>query len=75
MNMSYCRFHNTRLDLSDCIDALLDEDELSASEARDARNMFQMFLDYCLREDIIKRYDLETFDKILDNLKEEDEDE
>ena len=74
-NMSYCRFHNTRLDLSECLDALYDEEELSVSEARAARNMFQMFLDYCLREDIIERYDLEPFDEILNNLKEDDEEE
>lgn len=23
-NMTYCRFHNTNLDMSDCIDALYD---------------------------------------------------
>ena len=33
-NMSYCRFHNTRLDLEDCIDALRNEERLSSDEAR-----------------------------------------
>lgn len=31
-NMSYCRFHNTRLDLQDCLAHLFDED-LESSEA------------------------------------------
>lgn len=28
-NMSYCRFHNTDIDLNDCLWALEDNDELS----------------------------------------------
>ena len=31
-NMSYCRFHNTRLDLQDCLDAISDCASTSAHE-------------------------------------------
>ncbi len=33
MNMSYCRFENTSIDLQDCLDHLDDQD-LSASEQK-----------------------------------------
>ena len=33
-NMSYCRFHNTRLDLQDCLDAISDCASTSAHEVR-----------------------------------------
>ena len=39
-NMSYCRFHNTNLDMRDCIDALYDGEALSDSEFKACRNMF-----------------------------------
>ena len=33
MNMSYCRFHNTVIDVRDCLDALCyDEEKLSEEE-------------------------------------------
>ena len=45
-NMSYCRFRNTRNDLSDCLEALRDNDELSEEEAKAARWMFEDFIDF-----------------------------
>ena len=33
-NMSYCRFHNTSIDLQDCYNALNDEEKLSVNEFR-----------------------------------------
>lgn len=29
MNMSYCRFHNTTIDLDDCLNVLEEQDDLS----------------------------------------------
>lgn len=45
-NMSYCRFHNTRLDMSDCIYAIQDGQEISDEEKRYARRMFEEIADF-----------------------------
>ena len=39
-NMSYCRFHNTQLDLEDCIEAIRNEERLSSDEAKAGRHLF-----------------------------------
>jgi len=36
-NMGYCRFQNTEKDLRDCLDSILDGDELSEEE-EEAKN-------------------------------------
>lgn len=38
-NMSYCRFRNTNQDLTDCFEALNNDEELSDSEANAAISM------------------------------------
>ena len=46
--MSYCRFENTFRDLEDCVDALVDNDDLSDREANFAhrmRNLCEEYLD------------------------------
>lgn len=43
-NMSYCRFHNTELDLRDCYYNLTDED-LSESEEQSRKNIIQLCID------------------------------
>ena len=53
-NMSYCRFHNTNIDLEDCLAALEDGDELSADEFIACKNMFRKFIDFCCNEGIIE---------------------
>ena len=45
-NMSYCIFRNTNLEMSDCIDVLYDGDELSDSEFKACRNMFENVLEF-----------------------------
>ncbi len=40
-NMSYCRFHNTLIDLRDCINALYDRDIESEEEKRKAEIMLE----------------------------------
>ena len=76
-NMSYCRFHNTRTDLNDCLDALREGKLLSADEARDGRRMFADFLDFCRENFIITGYDEDEIKAFFDNRteKEDDDDE
>ena len=53
-NMSYCRFHNTEMDLEDCLDALYSGDELSESEFNACRRMFRNFIGFCIGGGIIE---------------------
>ena len=46
-NMSYCRFHNTNIDLGDCLDALDDCEVLSKSEFDACKDLFRKFIDFC----------------------------
>ena len=62
-NMSYCRFHNTRIDMSDCIEALDCEEELSREEAEYCVLMFEEIVSYLDDEGIM---DAEDFDAALD---------
>lgn len=41
-NMSYCRFHNTLIDLRDCYDALDDFDSLSGGELDSAIRLVKL---------------------------------
>lgn len=52
-NMSYCRFHNTEMDLRDCINALNNREELSMEEERAARRMIGMMVDFLVDQRII----------------------
>ena len=61
-NMSYCRFHNTKLALQDCLTALdpyENEYEISDDEVRDGIRMFEHFLGYCMDVGIIDEYNIE----------------
>lgn len=42
MNMSYCRFHNTFIDLQDCVEALESFDDISQDEMRYAGQMYEL---------------------------------
>lgn len=46
-NMSYCRFHNTNIDLRDCLDAIKSGEELSDDEMNCCRKLFGQFIDFC----------------------------
>ena len=76
-NMGYCRFHNTRSDLNDCLDALREGKPLSADEAKAGRWMFEAFLDFCRENCIITGYDKDEIEALFDDQteKEEDDDE
>lgn len=64
-NMSYCRFHNTRIDLEGCLDALRDGEKLSADEYKAFKRMFTMFFEYLYDEGIIEQ-DEETDENLQD---------
>ena len=63
-NMSYCRFHNTNMDLRDCLEALEDGSELSTDEFVACKNMFRKFIDFCYDEGIIEDEDGELDDRL-----------
>jgi hypothetical protein len=65
-NMSYCRFYNTRIDLEDCLDALNDNEELSAEELKSCKQMFNMFIEFCVDEGIIEDEDGELEERLED---------
>ena len=73
-NMSYCRFHNTRLDLEDCIDALRNEERLSSDEDRAGLNLFGDFLSSCVEQGIIDSFDSEEVETLFYRLEREDDD-
>lgn len=68
-NMSYCRFHNTRADVMDCIGALQEGDQISDEERLHCVGMFSSIIDY-LEEEGIVELDWEAFDEWAEGLKE-----
>ena len=70
MNMSYCRFTNTKTDLGDCLDSIRRDERLSGDEAYAGKAMFQEFLAFCRDYDIIDGYDGEAIDELFSGLQE-----
>jgi len=64
-NMSYCRFHNVQIDIQECIEALMDREISSNEEKRAAKNMLINFLDFCIDEEVIEKYDEEKIKEII----------
>lgn len=57
MNMSYCRFYNTVIDLRDCLDTLRyrgSEEPLSTEEFVACRELFETFIDFCYDNGILE---------------------
>lgn len=73
-NMSYCRFHNTRSDLNDCLAVLREDKPLNADEAKAGRWMFGEFLDFCRENCIITDYDEGEIEAFFDNRTKKEED-
>ena len=69
-NMSYCRFHNTRGDLSDCLDTIKCGEPMSDSEIAAGKRMFKEFLTFCRDRDILADFDGEAVDQLFDELRE-----
>ena len=66
-NMSYCRFHNTNLDMRDCIGALYDGEALSDNEFKACRNMFENVLEFFESNDVCE-VDWDEFNNWLDTI-------
>lgn len=66
-NMSYCRFHNTRLDMNDCIYAIQDGVNISEEEKLQARMMFEEIADFMIECGVIDDYDDQAMNDIIDN--------
>ena len=74
MNMSYCRFRNTRNDLRDCINALSERNISSDEEKRAAKEIINMMLDFLNDEDLLDdegNLNEETLDNIIEQCDEE----
>ena len=70
-NMSYCRFRNTRADLSDCLASMNEGETMSEAEATAGKAMFNEFLEFCYDYGIIdERIDRGAVDEIFDTLTE-----
>ena len=72
-NMSYCRFHNTKIDIQECIEALTNRDISSDEEKRAAKNMIVEFLNFCVDEQIIEEYDEDEINSTINECEEEKE--
>lgn len=77
MNMSYCRFQNTVIDVRDCLDALCyDKEKLSEEEMLACRELFETFIDFCYDEEILEEdYNTmqERLEEFLQNIETENE--
>ena len=73
-NMSYCRFHNTRLDMDDCIEALKraewDDEKISKEEIRYCKMMFDTIIGYLDDEGLINEFDYDAYEEWQNNLDE-----
>lgn len=70
-NMSYCRFHNTLIDLEDCNGALqdfLDNDDKSAISSKEERRKAKQLIELC--HNIADSWDPEDIDAKVDYYKE-----
>ena len=79
MNMSYCRFQNTVIDLRDCLDTMRYRDgaePLSKEESTACMELFEAFIDFCYDEGILKEdYNAmeERLNEFLQNIGTEEE--
>lgn len=73
-NMSYCRFHNTRLDMDDCIEALKraewDVEKISKEEVRYCKMMFDTIIGYLAYEGLMDEFDYDAYEEWQNNLDE-----
>jgi len=68
MNMSYCQFENTLLDLKQCLKALRNREISSESEKKKAEKMINDFLDFLVEEGIAE--EIENEDRIKEIINE-----
>ena len=75
-NMSYCRFHNTLIDLEDCNGALLDfldNDEAVAISSDEVRRKAKQLIELC--HNIADSWEPSDIDRKAEELGDHDEDE
>ena len=74
MNMSYCRFHNTLIDLEDCNDALIDflDNDRNVIESDTERRRARQLIQLC--HDIADNYEPEDIDRKAEEFSQEEED-
>ena len=74
-NMSYCRFHNTLIDLEDCNEALIDflDNDRNVIESDEERRKAKQLIQLC--HDIADNYEPEDIDRKAEELSQEEEDE
>lgn len=73
MNMSYCRFQNTKKDLNDCLTALNEGNRLSGKELEACREMFESFLEFCEENEIITEDWRDGLDEYIEGAVEDGE--
>lgn len=56
-NMDYCKFHNTSLDMDQCLFALEEGQKTSARECEIAESMFERILGTMMDLGIVDEYD------------------
>lgn len=68
-NMSYCRWHNTNLDVRDCFEAFHEMEEMSEEEIKCAKRMINNMCKFLQDNGVIDDYDWEglfhEFDMLL----------
>ncbi len=67
VNMSYCRFHNTNLALNECIDALVENENVSEEELKSGKIMFTNFCTFLLENGMIEDFNQDTIEDFFDN--------
>lgn len=65
-NMSYCRFHNTLIEVEDCILALENREIISSQEKKKAKKLLKKFLEFCADEGIIEDFREDRIDEIVE---------
>lgn len=66
VNMSYCRFNNTKLALDECLEAIQNCEELSEFEMDACKKMFRRFIKFCCDNEIVEDEDNELNNKLED---------
>ena len=71
-NMSYCRFHNTRMDMEDCLDALREAEwgdkTINEEEIGNCRTMFDNIIDYLDEEGLLDEFDWDAYSRWKEKL-------
>lgn len=65
-NMAHCRFHNTKIDIQDCLDAVHNQDIPSNSELNSAKSMFENVLTFLQDNGVIDEFNEDALNEMLD---------